>query len=64
MWASAQVVSDESFVQQLARLIGPGSASFRAIRDLGERRALGESVRLVVIESRLRVLPAVAALAR
>jgi hypothetical protein len=60
MRRSAQVVSDEGFVKQLAWLIGPGSASFRAIRDLSDRRARGESVRLVVIESRLRVVPAVA----
>jgi hypothetical protein len=57
MNASPQLISDEAFVRDMARILGPGSASFRAISDLTERRAQGDTVSLVVVGSKLLVLP-------
>src|SRR5687768_11666708 len=48
---------DEAFVQQLANALGPGSASFRAIKELSDCRTRGENVRLGLVGCRLGVVP-------
>jgi hypothetical protein len=48
---------DEAFVQQLADVLGPGSASFRAIKELTDCRTRGENVRLGLVGCRLGVVP-------